>query len=44
MQGQITVEEGISYYEELATKVYSGKATRKEEEEFWILASIDTGL
>jgi len=44
MQKQITVEEGISYFEELATKVYSGKATRKEEDEFWIIANINTGL
>lgn len=43
MNNQITVEEGISYFEKLAIKVYSGKATRKEEDEFWIMASIDTG-
>jgi hypothetical protein len=40
---QITVEEGIDYFEELAIKVYSGTATREEEEEFWVMASVDTG-
>ena len=43
MRKQITIREGISYFEEIATKVYSGTARREEEDAFWIMASIDTG-
>lgn len=40
---QLTVQEGIDWYENLANKVYSGTATREEEDIFWVMASIDTG-
>ena len=40
MPKQITLEEGISYYEQLADKVYSGTATREEEKIFWKIANI----
>lgn len=38
---QITIEDGISYYEDLANKVYSGTATKEEEDIFWKIANID---
>lgn len=41
---QIKLQENIDWYEQLATKVYSGLATREEEDEFWLIADVDTGI